>query len=210
MVNTFLPYADFDRSAGCLDRQRLGKQRVEAMQILSTIRNPDAKGWRNHPVVNMWRGYEGALMLYFNRIVHEWVKRGYKNNMPLYDIDEEKVEMPWWMGNQDFHMSHQASLVRKLPEFYSPLFDVSEEQMSKGYVWPKIVQGVQIIEYAPVMVPKAKPKRKREEGDGSISKRSKRESDSEGKSERGSGEESEGNAKRIIKIIIPRKFKMKK
>lgn len=208
MVNTFLPYPDFDKSAGCLDRQRLGKQRVEAMQILSTIRNPNAKGWRNHPVVNMWRGYEGALMLYFNRIVHEWVKRGYKNNMPLYDIDDEKVEMPWWMGNQDFHMSHQASLVRKLPEFYSPLFDVSAEQMSKGYVWPKIIQGVQIIEYAPVMVPKTKSKRKREEisdDGGSRSKRSKEEEESK----RGSKDEFEG-VNKVVKLVIPRKFRLKK
>jgi len=203
MVNTFLPYADFGRSAACLDRQRLGKQRVEAMQILSTIRNPNAKGWRNHPVVNMWRGYENALMLYFNSVVNEWVKRGYKNNMPLCEVDEENVEMPWWMGDQDFHMSHQASLVRKLPEFYSPLFEVSDEQMSKGYVWPKIIQGVQIIEYAPVMVPRAKPKRKREDSDDSKNKRSKEE-ESEGDTKVGE------SAKRVVRLVIPRKFRLKK
>ena len=37
MVNTFLVDSDFTRSAQHLDRQRLGKQRVEAMQILRLI-----------------------------------------------------------------------------------------------------------------------------------------------------------------------------
>lgn len=35
-MQTFLPYPDFARSAACLDRQRLGKQRLEAFQILQT------------------------------------------------------------------------------------------------------------------------------------------------------------------------------
>jgi len=34
MVNTFLPYADFVEVAQSLDDRRLGKQRVEAFQIL--------------------------------------------------------------------------------------------------------------------------------------------------------------------------------
>jgi hypothetical protein len=33
-VQTFLPYADFAESARVLDRARLGKQRVEALQVL--------------------------------------------------------------------------------------------------------------------------------------------------------------------------------
>lgn len=37
MVNTFLLHDDFRRSAALLDRQRLGKQRVEAYQILLVI-----------------------------------------------------------------------------------------------------------------------------------------------------------------------------
>lgn len=37
MVNTFLVDPDFRRSAQKLDRQRLGKQRVEAMQILRLV-----------------------------------------------------------------------------------------------------------------------------------------------------------------------------
>jgi hypothetical protein len=138
MVNTFLPFADFTRSAKCLDMKRCGKQRVEARQIISTIENPNAKGWRNHPAVNMWRGYVPALKAYFNAIVREWIARGYKNNLELYDVDESKVEMPWWFGVDAFHMSHQASLVRKNKDYYTDLFpDLDSNYRDKGYGWPK-------------------------------------------------------------------------
>ncbi|KAL3696168.1 hypothetical protein R1sor_010244 [Riccia sorocarpa] len=36
-LNTFLPYSSFERSIQCLDNRRLGKQRVEAKQILNVI-----------------------------------------------------------------------------------------------------------------------------------------------------------------------------
>ncbi|KAL2642854.1 hypothetical protein R1flu_010441 [Riccia fluitans] len=36
-LNTFLPYSNFERSIHCLDNKRLGKQRVEAKQILNII-----------------------------------------------------------------------------------------------------------------------------------------------------------------------------
>lgn len=36
-MQTFLPYPDFIRSAQCLDNRRLGKQRVECLQILKTL-----------------------------------------------------------------------------------------------------------------------------------------------------------------------------
>ena len=36
-MQTFLPYPDFRQSAACLDYRRLGKQRVEGVQILKAI-----------------------------------------------------------------------------------------------------------------------------------------------------------------------------
>ena len=36
-MQTFLPYADFQRSAQVLDYKRLGKQRVEALQIHNIV-----------------------------------------------------------------------------------------------------------------------------------------------------------------------------
>ena len=63
-MQTFLPYSDFERSAKTLDYKRLGKQRVEAYQILQALSDPNY-GWQNHPAVKMWRGYEEALVAYY-------------------------------------------------------------------------------------------------------------------------------------------------
>ena len=52
-MQTFLPYKSFVKSAQCLDNKRLGKQRVEAMQILKSIYIEDY-GWKNHPATKMW------------------------------------------------------------------------------------------------------------------------------------------------------------
>ena len=36
-MQTFLPYADLRDSVVCLDNKRLGKQRVECLQILNVL-----------------------------------------------------------------------------------------------------------------------------------------------------------------------------
>ena len=56
-MQTFLPYDDFVLSLDCLDYRRLGKQRVEAMQLLNAMKR-EKGGWINHPATKMWRGYE--------------------------------------------------------------------------------------------------------------------------------------------------------
>mgnify|MGYP003968917247 len=39
------------------------------MQIINTILNPEAKGWKNHPIVIMWTPYVQALQLYTNTMI---------------------------------------------------------------------------------------------------------------------------------------------
>jgi len=77
-MQTFLPLEDFTASAQSLDRQRLGKQRVECLQILNALSNP-GYGWQNHPAVTMWRGAELSLAKYGVAICDEWLRRGYKD-----------------------------------------------------------------------------------------------------------------------------------
>ena len=49
-VQTFLPYADFERSARTLDRKRLGKQRVETIQVVRALTWPEPVfGWMLRP-----------------------------------------------------------------------------------------------------------------------------------------------------------------
>jgi hypothetical protein len=130
-VQTWLPYPDFRRSAACLDPKRLGKQRVEAYQILRTLRGI-SKGWRNHPAVKMWRGYEPALAAYMNACIDEWVRRGYRNAMLKERVS--RYRLPPWFGDPAVHASHRANLLRKAPEFYGR-YGWTEDPAAP-YVWP--------------------------------------------------------------------------
>ena len=56
-MQTFMPYEDFRKTFECLDYRRLGKQRIEAFQILRCLEGLTS-GWKNHPAVKMWRGHE--------------------------------------------------------------------------------------------------------------------------------------------------------
>ena len=130
-MQTFLPYSNFQQSAEVLDWRRLGKQRVEGMQIIKTILNPEQKGWQNHPIVIMWTPYVQALQLYTNTIINEWIKRGYNNNMKLYEINS--LTMPHWLGKEEFHASHRANLLRKDFKHYSQFGWI--ENPTNPYVW---------------------------------------------------------------------------
>jgi hypothetical protein len=134
-MQTFLPYPDFEKSAACLDYKRLGKQRVEAYQIINVlVSNKTEGGWVNHPAVRMWRGHIAALQQYYNTIVTEWISRGYKNNMRLYSISIPDVRYPLWLGDEKFHASHRSNLLRKFPEHYGKFG--WKESSNLPYIWP--------------------------------------------------------------------------
>ena len=132
-MQTFLPYKSFKQSLQSLDYRRLGKQRVEAMQILNVLlERTQTKGWRNHPITRMWAGFENALKQYHNECIDEWVSRGYNNNMKHEVIDGDIV-YPHWLGNDLFHSSHRANLLRKDSEWYGQ-YGWTENPESP-YVW---------------------------------------------------------------------------
>jgi len=70
-MQTFLPYSNFYESAKVLDQKRLGKQRVEVLQLLNSIKaskeDRPYKGWKNHPCRKMW--YTGPEYDYANALV---------------------------------------------------------------------------------------------------------------------------------------------
>src|ERR1700712_5749482 len=149
-MQTFLPYPDFAASAAVLDDRRLGKQRVEALQVLRAITR-QGYGWQHHPAVRMWRGHEEALAAYGLAMAAEWCRRGHPDTCaatirvdlgaPGFDgeprSEDELVEagaVPWWLGDPAVHASHQAALVRKDPEHYGPFFP--DAAPSAPYVWP--------------------------------------------------------------------------
>lgn len=138
MVNTFLPFSDFKKCAKVLDSKRLLKQRVEAYQIINIIhkkRNNQKCGFMNHPAVIMWMDNVDALKLYCNEMILETIKRGYKNNMKLYEIKDNPI-IPWWLGYECLHYSHQASLLRKNQKYYIKYFyNLPDEYRYEGYLW---------------------------------------------------------------------------
>jgi hypothetical protein len=138
MVNTFLPFSDFKKCAKVLDGKRLLKQRVEAHQIVNIIKKRKLQekcGFYNHPAVLMWEDNIDALKQYCNEMILESIERGYKNKMKLYKIKENPI-MPWWLGYEHIHYSHQASLLRKNHEHYLKHFiNLPNKYRYKGYVW---------------------------------------------------------------------------
>ena len=136
-MQTFLPFPDFTDTARCLDYRRLGKQRVEARQIVDILEgNAKSNAWRRHPAVLMWHGHALALKYYFNCISQEWQDRGYKHNMGFYFPICQGIlsVMPPWLGNEKFHRSHQSNLLRKLPSHYGQYFPGVPADLP--YVWP--------------------------------------------------------------------------
>ena len=140
-MQTFLPYADYSQSARVLDNKRLGKQRVECLQILKALTLPQY-GWKNHPATKMWRGHEQSLAQYSIAICDEWIARGFKDTcrqkiidqVGSFSLDQSIKIAPSWLGNESIHSSHRSNLLRKLPEWYSQ-FSWSEPD-DLEYFWP--------------------------------------------------------------------------
>jgi hypothetical protein len=150
-MQTFLPVAEFEDVARLLDSPRLGKQRVETLQILRALELPDY-GWATHPAVTMWRGRTPALVAYGLAMVRAWRERGFADSTD-HQIAEFAPEvagvpqaelaaaalLPSWVGDEALHRSHRSNLLAKDPAFYRPRFAerFGPEPDDLPYVWPE-------------------------------------------------------------------------
>lgn len=159
-MQTFITSHIFADAAASLDRLRLGKQRVEAKQILlanlrleDSDKTPFYSRVRKHPVARAWKGFEFYLAEYGKVICTEWTRRGYKDTLWqfFYDLalaasvtnDYKK----WWKDPKTVRF-YQALLHHKSPELYpqwrnvvAPFgIDVSEKGATT-----KMLQGVGAI-----------------------------------------------------------------
>nr|WP_231126682.1 MSMEG_6728 family protein [Motilibacter aurantiacus] len=144
-VQTFLPYPDFVASAQALDDKRLGKQRVETFQILRALVWPQY-GWKNHPATRMWRGFTPALVAYGLATCDVWERRGRAEatrasllaftggREPQWEQLLEQGQLPPWLGEEAFHLSHRSALLRKEPEYYRDRFPGTPDDLD--YLWP--------------------------------------------------------------------------
>ncbi|MBB5933337.1 MSMEG_6728 family protein [Streptomyces zagrosensis] len=150
-MQTFLPYPRFSAAAAVLDARRLGKQRVETIQVLRGLTVP-GYGWRHHPAVRMWTGYEEALVRYGLEMCRVWcdsgradtcagtlvadlATSGWHGEVRSQDELAQADELPPWLGDLAFHESHQSALVRKDPDHYGPHFPGVPDDLP--YVWPE-------------------------------------------------------------------------
>jgi len=135
-MQTFLPYIDFVASAKALDNKRLGKQRVETLQLLKSLTIP-SYGWKHHPASKMWRGYEQTLVDYGRAVCIEWLRRGFKDTclsqIAMFAEPHVVAPIPPWL-NDDFCRSHQSNLIKKDPAFYGPKFP--DVPANLPYIWP--------------------------------------------------------------------------
>lgn len=144
-MQTFLPLPTFAACAAVLDDRRLGKQRVETLQILRALVWP-AYGWQRHPAAAMWRGFVPALVAYGVAVCAEWRRRGRSDaTLPaLLEFTGGRVPregdlsardlLPPWLGDAALHRSHRSALLRKDPGYYRPLFGDLPDHLP--YVWP--------------------------------------------------------------------------
>ena len=153
-MQTFLPYPDFEATARVLDTRRLGKQRVEVIQIVRALTRP-AYAWKSHPAVLMWAGHEEALGTYGLVMSRVWVESGFGDtcaatiaaDLAAVGIEQLRPqgelaaagELPPWLGDEALHRSHQSALVRKDPAFYGPRFPEVPDDLP--YLWPVRAPG---------------------------------------------------------------------
>ena len=198
MVNTFLVRGNYLTSAQYLDYARLGKQRVEAAQILTFLEQlrflahefgfPDfpknvptsieqrtewiraivttfnkswsgviirnnyiiwipkgvtpykisddiyiTTGFKSHPAVRAWLGYEESLKEYITAHIEEWERRGYNNTMRKYPVTNS-IKPLWAVDNSEFVLSCKSKLLEKDPRWYSQFSDFRSTH--SDYVWP--------------------------------------------------------------------------
>lgn len=159
-MQTFLPHADFEESARALDHKRLGKQRVEVIQIVRALTWP-GYGWAHHPAVLMWKGYEEALGRYGLTCCEVWTELGFGDTCAATiaaDLRPAGIgairtqaelaragALPPWLGDEALHLGHRSALLRKDPDWYGSRFPSVPDDLP--YVWPvrseKVVQAEQ-------------------------------------------------------------------
>ena len=145
-MQTFLPYPGFADSAAVLDPTRLGKQRVETLQILRALQFPDY-GWQNHPAVLMWRGRVPALVSYGLHCVAAWRELGHADSTAgqigefapqVSSLSQAELGrrglLPSWLGDERLHQSHRSRLIAKDAGYYRPLF--GDTRADIDYFWP--------------------------------------------------------------------------
>jgi len=142
-MQTFLPYADYAKSAAVIDNSRLGNQCYRECKTLIQGK------WKNHPAAKMWVGHEFHLAKYSLALAHEMGKRTRPDGSPKWkpEVVERWTEFwtvqmfllnntgpPAWLGSRKLHQSHRSNLLRKDPDHYRKFWPKLRDDLP--YIWP--------------------------------------------------------------------------
>lgn len=159
MIQTWMPLPNFKESAESLSDTDLAKQVADALRVIEELHEiPLAESklapeYRTQePLVpveaaRMWKGCEIQLCEYALEMAEEASVRQGKKNQYMDAISEHLewatgedsfMGKPSWFGDIELHLSHQAALLRKDPDFYRARFTADPEMSLR---WPVHAAG---------------------------------------------------------------------
>ena len=124
-MQTFLPSPNAITSARILDSKRLNKQILECYQILNVLSGKSPTGgWRNHPAVLMWKGYERGLWQYVQAMIREAKLRGIRTENNEANLNKLKDQC-WesWGSTPPSFWEDTNKLMRVITTHRASLFD---------------------------------------------------------------------------------------
>lgn len=157
MIQTWLPLPDFKNSLVTLDDGFLTYQRLHVLELMEHFHaipeedshlpgDYESHDLDGHPLVDMWVGYELQLIEYGLQACEGWSLRN-KREDPLYqhlanhqqwaNTEDATFDKPNWMGDIDFHLSHQAELLRRNHPHYSEHFLSDHTTAGRKLIWPQ-------------------------------------------------------------------------
>lgn len=152
-MQTFLTFYSTAQTFKNLDRVRHSKQRSEAIHILEANLG-EREGYKHHPALKMWLGYEPWLASYTLMACHTYRmmygfegKKRYNYFKHIVDIidrynltkqlgGQEGCPRPEWLRDTDFLESHRSNLIRKEPGRYVLAFGEGTPR-NAPYLWPE-------------------------------------------------------------------------
>lgn len=132
----------FAACARTLDRQRLGRQRIEVLALLQAIADGPTSPLHHHSLVRMWAPYQSALVRYGLEMCGEWQARGYKDTYrdkiarfasPAYT--NERNVVPHWL-TPEFRENQRHMLATKDPSRYAGMWRFTRIHGAPVNIWP--------------------------------------------------------------------------
>ena len=162
MHQTWLPLPDYRQSLAALHDEELDRVRwttlyllerfhdVEDSELPAHVKRSNQPLNFNSPLWLMWQGHEVQLAEYGLEACEEFSVRHHGPD-PVYDLiafhqeaaisENNDMNKPAWFGDVDFHISHQAALMRTRPSFYKDVFRVVDK--NTPLVWPRSTHASQ-------------------------------------------------------------------